>query len=302
YGVLASATTSPIWLQSGLYASTTLFVTATTTLYDDLVVDTDTLFVDSYNDRVGIGTASPDYLLDVNTGTAEDGIIVRESDSELFGAILYGKVTGGGLRIYRGGTDFDNPTHTIDGAEGVVFNEISGDIDFRVEGGTNEDLLFVNAGTDMVGIGTSTPITLLTVGSSTPGSIASTNYYNSGYISGDLEVDGRFYADGSATSTFASTIDVDGTATSTFAGAITIGDAYTLPSIDGTTDYVLKTDGSGNVTWQADTDTDTGDVFAWTPSTTYGVLASATTSPIWLQSGLYASTTLFVTATTTLYD
>ena len=39
-----------------------------------------------------------------------------------------------------------------------------------------------------------------------------------------------------------------------FAGAVTIG-AYTLPNTDGTNGYVLKTDGSGTLTWQTDNNT-----------------------------------------------
>jgi len=47
-------------------------------------------------------------------------------------------------------------------------------------------------------------------------------------------------------------LDVDGTLRAT--GALTIG-AYTLPNTDGTADYVLKTNGSGSLTWVAQTDT-----------------------------------------------
>ena len=39
-------------------------------------------------------------------------------------------------------------------------------------------------------------------------------------------------------------------------GTLKIG-AYTLPSTDGTANYILKTDGSGVLTWQADNDTNT---------------------------------------------
>jgi hypothetical protein len=38
-----------------------------------------------------------------------------------------------------------------------VFNDAGADVDFRVEGDTNANLLFVNAGNDRVGIGTSSP-------------------------------------------------------------------------------------------------------------------------------------------------
>ena len=35
------------------------------TVGDDLTVDTNTLFVDSVDNRVGIGTLTPDYQLDI---------------------------------------------------------------------------------------------------------------------------------------------------------------------------------------------------------------------------------------------
>lgn len=44
-------------------------------------------------------------------------------------------------------------------------------------------------------------------------------------------------------------LDVQGTGQ--FTGALTIG-AYTLPNIDGTNGYVLKTNGTGTITWQAE--------------------------------------------------
>ena len=49
--------------------STTLDVTGTGTFTGDLVVDTDTLYVDSTNNRVGIGTTSPDAALEVDAGS-----------------------------------------------------------------------------------------------------------------------------------------------------------------------------------------------------------------------------------------
>jgi len=45
----------------------------------------------------------------------------------------------------------------------VVFNDAGNDIDFRVEGDTNANLLFIDASTDRVGIGTSSPTEVLTV-------------------------------------------------------------------------------------------------------------------------------------------
>jgi hypothetical protein len=45
----------------------------------------------------------------------------------------------------------------------VVFNDAGADVDFRVEGDTDANLLFVDAGNDRVGIGTSSPVSKLNI-------------------------------------------------------------------------------------------------------------------------------------------
>ena len=44
--------------------------TTSVTISDDLIVDTDTLFVDASTDRVGIGTSAPDAMLHISGGSA----------------------------------------------------------------------------------------------------------------------------------------------------------------------------------------------------------------------------------------
>jgi hypothetical protein len=60
----------------------TLDVTGVTTIVDDLIVDTDTLFVDVSTDRVGINTATPTEALDVT------GKILVSSDITVGGVIV----------------------------------------------------------------------------------------------------------------------------------------------------------------------------------------------------------------------
>jgi hypothetical protein len=52
---------------------------------------------------------------------------------------------------------------TLNTSGAVVFNDAGADVDFRVEGDTDANLLFVDASTDRVGIGTSSPTTKLHV-------------------------------------------------------------------------------------------------------------------------------------------
>jgi len=94
----------------------------------NLVVDTSTLKVDSTNDRVGIGTASPATLLHLD---ATDGAV---------------------LRMQRIGTNADNKLEfSHDGTDGTI--ESTNDLIFRTGGGIKATLL----DTGNVGIGTTTP-------------------------------------------------------------------------------------------------------------------------------------------------
>ena len=51
---------------------------------------------------------------------------------------------------------------------GVVINESSADADFRVESNGNANMLFVDGGNDRVGIGTSSPSSILNINANAP--------------------------------------------------------------------------------------------------------------------------------------
>ncbi|MCD4756607.1 tail fiber domain-containing protein [bacterium] len=69
-------------------------------------------------------------------------------------------------------------------SDSVVINEYSSDVDFRVEGDTEANLFFVDAGTDNVGINTNTPRTALEI--SGDGAILATGTFGSGWTEPDL--------------------------------------------------------------------------------------------------------------------
>ena len=107
---------------------------------------------DTANDRLGIGTATPSYTLDVNGNINGTNVYVGSSI------------------IHEGNTDtkIDFETNTqrffAEGEEMikfnsslVVINEAAGSNDFQVKGNTDNHLIFTDGDVDKVGIGTSSP-------------------------------------------------------------------------------------------------------------------------------------------------
>ena len=130
-----------------------------------LTVDSTVLVVDAANDRVGIGTASPAYKLDVssdirigeglrmspNAGAlyAIDGALSYYSSTN--GVYLNGAGTNGWLRLNGSGVENDSNSINIYGAGA------GGYIELRT--GTSTRILIQNGGN--VGIGTTTPVGIL---------------------------------------------------------------------------------------------------------------------------------------------
>ena len=120
-------------------------------------------FVDANTNRIGIGTNSP--LKTLHVYGADAGLYFqRIAPSEPY--LWFGTTTPGsggqirgldteGIRItnYNAGKEYMRFT-----SSGIIANELGrGDIDFRIEGGANANLFFVDASTDRVGIGTNNP-------------------------------------------------------------------------------------------------------------------------------------------------
>ena len=121
------------------------------------------LYVDASTNRVGLGTNLPIAMLDVrgtamfNTGRAVGNtfrvMAAKRTISDPSVALLFVDVDNHRVAI---------GTSTPSGAmfevfKDAVFNSEGGDYDFRVQGENVDTLLFVNAGTDRVGIGTGVP-------------------------------------------------------------------------------------------------------------------------------------------------
>jgi hypothetical protein len=105
-----------------------------------------------------------DGLSDVDGTAAAPAIRGTDANTGVFfGADQVGIATNGVERVEFGNSE-------------TVFNDGGADVDFRVEGDTDANLLFVEASADKVGIGTSSPTSKLTVSGDIQ--VLSTNYLN----------------------------------------------------------------------------------------------------------------------------
>jgi hypothetical protein len=106
--------------------------------------------LETSTDKVGIGTSSPSFALDVAGAIGTDGYIYHNDDHDTY--LLFGEDR---MNLWAGGskmvTVFENTQ------DEVVINDDGNDTDFRVESDVNDRSLFVEGGTGMVGFGTLTP-------------------------------------------------------------------------------------------------------------------------------------------------
>jgi hypothetical protein len=157
-----------------------------------------------------------------------DGTLTIEGGSASTPGLYFSGDTNTG--IYSPGADqFAIATNGVErveyGTSEAVFNDGGTDYDFRVEGDTNANLLFVDASTDRVGIGTNSPATRLDV----DGDITIRSQ-------GDLrfgDSDNSNWVALQAPATVASNV------------------TWTLPTADGSADQSIVTDGSGALSFAA---------------------------------------------------
>lgn len=210
-----------------------------------------------------------------NTTTGGFAITIKTSAgtgvSVANGATALVYCDGTNVELAANVNDTTDPTFTgnisLDGA--VVVNDSGADKDFRVEGDGDANLIFADASTDRVGIGTNTPTVKLDVAgdSSLNGAVVinEAGADKDTRIEGDTDVN-LLFVDASTdrvgvgTNTPGSKLDVKGTlrlsgSTSGYVGispAATAGSTtYILPSADGTSGQVLATDGAGTLSWAA---------------------------------------------------
>ena len=103
------------------------------------------------NGSVGIGNTAPDYELDVSGDIGTDNRLYHNDDSNTFLAF-----TPDRIQLHAGNAT-DSWIDIQNSAAEIAINEGGVSRDFRVEGGNEVDLLFVDGSTDRIGVATSTP-------------------------------------------------------------------------------------------------------------------------------------------------
>ena len=132
---------------------------------------TDNNFVDVFQNGVLLKGGGTDY-----TATSGTSVVLATgaSVSDVIEIIVYDVFSVGN---FFNRTDSDSRYVNVDGDTmtgefkangGVVFNEDSADVDFRVESNGNANMFFVDAGNDRIGIGTNSPSVLLDLESTAP--------------------------------------------------------------------------------------------------------------------------------------
>lgn len=137
------------------------FFTDTSLTAGNVFTPTERVRIQGNTGRVGIGTDSPNALLDVRgaaifneNGADADFRVEGDNDANL----LFIDASTDRIGVGTGSptVKFDvSGDSSLNGA--VVINEAGADKDTRIEGDNDANLLFVDASTDRIGVGTNTP-------------------------------------------------------------------------------------------------------------------------------------------------
>lgn len=112
-----------------------------------------------------VGVKGDYYVVSVSGSTTIDGISNwGVGDWIAYNGAVWQRVEGGadlnGVNLSVSGA---STLSTLNTSGAVVFNDAGADVDFRVAGDTDANLLFVDAGNDRVGVGTNSPLVRLHV-------------------------------------------------------------------------------------------------------------------------------------------
>jgi hypothetical protein len=275
---------------------------------NDFVVDTDTLFVDVSTDRVGIGTSTPANTLDINGSLKINGEVVEKTvnTTGVTGTTALDPANGTVQRlVFSGDVTF---TDSLADGESITLHIDDGP-DSPTNTATWPTITWATGSAPTLNTSTDTIVAVWKVNSTLYGATVGTSQDvvsdTTPQLGGNLDVNGK---DIVSVSNGDIELAPDGTGVVVFKGDATKGSgqfklnceqnshgitikgpphsaaaSYTLvlPNDDGTSNQVLTTDGSGNLSWSTpsgsygDSDVDThlntssassGEVLSWNGS------------------------------------
>lgn len=209
------------------------------------------------NGKIYIGVSTDDIKITATQGSSnvtdnsdKYGIILSSRNSYFGSSTRNSLILGGSNIIANQSNSIYTPDIYIQ--DGKSINGTLGDGNIKI---TSENDLFITSNGYFIGIVSST---------------SSQNSVNNGvivvdssslYTSSSIDSANTIISSKSATifpsvvnsaAIGGSNLDVSDNDTVYLGNFVNINNEYTLPNVDGTAGYVLKTDGSGNVTWQSD--------------------------------------------------
>jgi hypothetical protein len=210
------------------------------------------IFVDVLNNRVGVRNSSPTDSFDVTgTAAATDVRVVSATANGIF----YAGPTQ--LALTNSNLQFDGTTLTLTGTANVANINIAGDIVTvgNISGGNLSTTGQVTASGNISGgnlavTGNVSAVDITVTGEiSATGNVTGGNVVTAGDILGNnLTLTGT--ADITGTANIAN-VNIAGNAISADSGVLELGSNANVSITGGSADYVLSTDGSGNLTWIA---------------------------------------------------
>lgn len=204
------------------------------------------IYLDVLNNRVGIKNSAPVDDLEISgTAAATDVRVVSSTPNGIF----YSSPTR--LAVTDSNLQFDGTTLTLAGTANISNINISGAIATagNITGGN------INTNGQVVASGNVSGGNLSTVGNVSANNISSQGAITAvGNVSGENIYGGNLYLTGSADITGSaniSNISITGNSISSDSGVIELGSNANVSITGGSADYILSTDGTGNLVWIA---------------------------------------------------
>lgn len=204
------------------------------------------IYLDVLNNRVGIKNSAPVDDLEISgTAAATDVRVVSSTPNGIF----YSSSTR--LAVTDSNLQFDGTTLTLAGTANISNINISGAIATagNITGGN------INTNGQVVASGNVSGGNLSTVGNVSANNISSQGEITAaGNVSGETIYGGNLYLTGSADITGSaniSNISITGNSILADSGVIELGSNANVSITGGSADYILSTDGTGNLVWIA---------------------------------------------------